>query len=254
VFNDPRLARRGPTEETARTRPGRRLLAAVAALVLAAAPVGAATLQAVFEGQVVSGFETGGIFLPPGSPFNGQSFTARITYDTLIGTPVRVTDTVSLGGGTGRPDASPVLAADLTINGITEVVPTSTFGELIVGGGVFQLLTSDFSPGGPGSSLTFTVFDAAFVNPPAGSNLDLTGIFDFTDDNRSDFLLRSGTPDFAVGGMRVTRLTISAVTVTPPGGPTDPVDPPDVSVVPLPAGLPLLLAGLGAMAVLRRRT
>ncbi|MCU0909227.1 MAG: VPLPA-CTERM sorting domain-containing protein, partial [Rhodobacteraceae bacterium] len=73
-------------------------------------------------------------------------------------------------------------------------------------------------------------------------------------DNRSDFLLRSGTPDFAVGGMRVTRLTISAVTVTPPGGPTDPVDPPDVSVVPLPAGLPLLLAGLGALAVLRRRT
>jgi hypothetical protein len=242
---------RHATPRAGRASARRTALVAATALVLGLSPASAATIEAIFEGTVVGGFETGGIFLPPGSLFSGESYVAKITYDTSVGTPERISDTVTLRGGAALGSPSPVLSAELTINGVSEVVPTENLGQILIGGGIFDLQMSGFLTGPSSSSLTFSVVDPAFVNPPIGSNLDITGTFDFTSDLTSSFSLRNGTADFAVGAISMTRLTLSLVTATPP---PPPPPPPQPEVVPLPASALLLLGALSGLGLLRRRT
>ena len=100
--------------------------AAVAGLVLAAAPARAAVVQVSYTGTVGFGFDTTGMFGPAGASYTNSSYTLVYTIDdaapgaTFSATPT-MTEITGLGAN------SPVHAA-LTVNGVTRTINGSNTG------------------------------------------------------------------------------------------------------------------------------
>lgn len=99
---------------------------------------------------------------------------------------------------------------------------------------------NDPSDGGPFFDLEYDGFTDVFTAEFLGLDTSLTHTLSFAIADAGDFALDSAI--FIAGG--------SLSSVDPVDPPVDPVDP--IDVVPVPASLPLLLAGLGGIAFLRR--
>ena len=239
-----RVAPRDISLKATGTRWWRALLSS-AALVLVMSPSNAATIEAIVEGTLVSGFETGGLFLPAGTLFQSAmpTYKARLTYDTSLGVLETIGSQNSRIGGTAFGTVSPVTSAEITINGVTEIVTTERFGEIIAFDDIFSVQTNSAVVGSVFSNMLFR-----FVEPTLRSNLDVTGVFDFPNALAAgsiDFqmFLRSSSPTGVIGQGVVSRVTLSRL--------TDPPPPP--AAIPLPAPALLLLTGLGGLGLLRRR-
>lgn len=91
----------------------------------------------------------------------------------------------------------------------------------------------------------------------SSAGLDFLALF-FSESDLQAILqtpIGSADPHFTLveGSVNSTYTVATFADAPPPVDPTDPTDP-GLTPVPLPAGLPLLLVGLGSMAVLRRRS
>ncbi|WP_136439251.1 VPLPA-CTERM sorting domain-containing protein [Pacificoceanicola onchidii] len=166
------------------------------------------------------------------------------------------------------------LAAGLTASAATAATVSVTYGLLLSatfegtlqGDGNTFLVTGvqDFATiaGLPAASLTFvTSYDAlGFAVPGAlptisldGSSLDILACEDATCEGGFLFAVNS-VASATIGGDIFARLTSGTTTPTAfvPSAYSATLN--EAAPVPLPAGLPLLLAGIGGLALLRRRT
>jgi len=98
----------------------------VAALLLSAASVSAATYKAVYTGKVQSGYDTTGLFTAPGSSLAGLAYKEVFTIDTSLGTLISTSSSEEALGGSGLGLSDPVTAA-ITINGHTQSINTASF-------------------------------------------------------------------------------------------------------------------------------
>ena len=101
-------------------------MAAFGATLLTAMPTAAVVKIATYTGTISSGLDSTGVFAAPGTDLPGYSFTATYTYDKLRGS-LNVTDVgydVSFGSGLN----SPIIASNITINGVTKSISNTGFG------------------------------------------------------------------------------------------------------------------------------
>lgn len=109
-------------------------VAVAAAGLLAAMPAAAIVKIATYSGIVSNGYDQTGVFVAPDTDLTGYTWVAKFTYDKTLGA-VQATDGVtydlSAGGtGLGSPGGSPVIAATITINGVTKSVQTGYRGVI----------------------------------------------------------------------------------------------------------------------------
>jgi hypothetical protein len=116
---------------------------AVAAALLAlfgASPASATIVQVTYTGTLSSGFDTSGVFGPPGTDLTNDPYTASYLFDTTFAgsTP---TYNVAYGGTIiSVPNASPSLGATLTINGRSFSIMGDYFSQILgYNDGVYSL-------------------------------------------------------------------------------------------------------------------
>lgn len=228
-------------------------------LAVAAVSAEAATFKAVYTGTV--GFslnETGEFGSDERFGLSGLDFILSFIYDPDVGQ--QVSDAISRGvqGGSALspPSLSPIISSSLTINGVTRSLDGSYFGNVfvrqtdpdaVVGANTDSVgHTAQSAGNATGNEFSYSV--SAALNGDLGVPLSLTTPFslistvdDFADGGTFQFFRREDgeTVENVVGFFLVETLTVSALD--------------DVAPIPLPAGLPLLAAALGGLAVLRRR-
>jgi hypothetical protein len=128
------------------------------------------------------------------------------------------------------------------------------FGYDIINGDGFDFLVFEwFVPENLRASLSLdgeSIFGSLVFQPESGFGLniyayDLTGlgVAPGASVGRSLFLTATGADILEVAALNVASRT-----------PPIPPDLPETAVIPLPAGLPLLLAGLGALGIVKRRS
>jgi len=109
------------------------LASCVAALCAAAASADAAVMVASYSGVFFSGNDQAGIFVTPNGSLAGYRFVASYTYDTALGvrtTVPGVSDKILGGDSTG--DATPILSATLSLNGVTYDFSSNYHGYVLV--------------------------------------------------------------------------------------------------------------------------
>jgi hypothetical protein len=241
-----------------------RQLICAAVLVVGASGAQAATMQAVFTGTafVVSDGGLASAFDFDPQTLVGQAVTAIFVYDTDLGT--RTTAPYEDVLNSSSSDAA-ILSAVLSIGSFTRTLTSSlpnpsgsarfenvqipsAYNLFTVGLGTI-VTTSGFGRISEqigaahynfGNDVVPQFLDQPFASTDAG-----TGTYAYYFEERDDLnqILRT-----AFIGVEYNSV---ALTVLTDGGDPDPD--PEVPVVPLPAGLPLLVGGLGALALLRRR-
>ncbi len=108
-------------------------LTAMAVVLAAAQPSQAAVMQAVFSGVIdgaIGGDAAADMFgLAPGQTL-GQAFTMTFRYDTALGVLSAGGDLANLEGGPLEGTTSPILSAQVTINGVTQSLDALALGSL----------------------------------------------------------------------------------------------------------------------------
>ena len=95
-----------------------RELLATAALALSVSASDAATMQAMFTGSIVSGFDQSGLFTTPGGDLTNLSFSMAFVYDTSVGRRT-LPQFDQVVGGTSLNTKSPMISASCaSIRGI----------------------------------------------------------------------------------------------------------------------------------------
>jgi hypothetical protein len=236
-----------------------RQLICAAVLAVGASSAQAATMQAVYTGTVTSSSNSTGEFgVAAVDGLDGLAYVLTFLYDTDVGTPTIFPTNTTIQGGTapGNSAPSPMISASLTINGVTRTINGTYQGVVSQQQDAFDLAqhfaqdATDFD--GIGIDLQYTLQTYMIASDLATSS-DLTQPFTLTGLTPS---VGSGLFQFsrrvdgvevenASGSLYFDTLTVSAYVAPDPD--------PEVPVVPLPAGLPLLVGGLGALALLRRR-
>jgi hypothetical protein len=233
---------------------GKTLIATALATGVVAGPAAAATMQAVFTGTATIVEDRTNIFGGPGQ----QLFTLTYVYDTSLGTRTTTASDDRLENITPG-SSNPTISATLQIGGVSRSFTGlqsvyQTCSSPSCDPGVYGWQTSDtFSVSnvvtinqavinvGDGSDTLPKNLETPFAFDLVNSNIGFTqGQFQFVtqDQDTFDFL------EYSAG-----TLGPAQVTVTKLGD----VDPPDPSVVPLPASGILLLGAGAALGALRRR-
>lgn len=173
----------------------------------------------------------------------------------------------NISGATANPgraaDADPTTDIDFVLNGVIQI----DFGYDIVNGPGADLLGLE-----AGSPHTFSIALSPDLSAPSvlgtwagfatrsllagaatnGFTFDLSdlGIAEGVNVGSSIYIMNILTPE-----RRITPdiLEVVALNFTPKVAPPDDPDPDGTAVVPLPAGLPLLLGGMAVLAVMKRR-
>jgi hypothetical protein len=233
---------------------------------LGAAGANAATMQAVYSGFVVGGYDQTGVFGAPDTDLDNMGFALTMIYNTQTGNRETTSTGDLLTGGSVNGAADPFLQIIMTINGISKTMT----------GAYDALIHSRENSGFPGSSWNQTAVDfvqdmvtgsytQTYVNMSAFDRTLLTfpnsldtaftatgllveptgyGNFAFNDyDNVTGLYTRFTGGTVYLDSMTVTQLSGSG---TASGSST-------VSPVPLPAAGALLLAAMGSLALFRRR-
>ena len=219
---------------------------AVAALTWNSVSASAATMQAVYTGtvsnSVVDYGPVFGVYYDDNGPLDGMAFAATIIYDTSLGTPYGDPTYTETYGGTDKGSTSPILSAVLTING----------GSWSFKPGQYSSVQNSDNPSSSNSradaytyqyenTATEDVKDELSLYALAGPGdipLDLTVPFAVAGPtingyfNIDNYQRGSGEYRYAYGTLNTAGLTVSAI--------------------PLPASLPLMLAGLGALGLTLR--
>jgi PEP-CTERM motif-containing protein len=160
-------------------------LAAGAILFASVGGASANILNAEFTGNVNSGIcdcdiasiDNDGIFGAPGADLTGFQFTADFLYDTALGTFFQSPTESFLDGGLGTPvgGVSPVLEADLTINGVTLTINPALGGGASAANGQSGVGNADSYEASDGSGDSISL---GFFNPFGSSSGDIPGTID----------------------------------------------------------------------------
>lgn len=233
----------------------RTILSCAIGLALMALPASAATFKAVYTGTVNSSSnQTGEFGTTEVQGLDGLDFVLTFIYDPSVGLEFSNSAIRSVSGGTITATSSPIIMSSISINGVTRTVDGAFAGSVGV----------QVTEPCPNCLDSVDHFAQAFVSAPSRElnyalsaqildfdlpiPLSLTTPFGFTVPAAP--LSSFGFFSFfdSIDGVLVESvsgsLTLQTVSVS---------EVRDVSPVPLPAGLPLLLAGLGALAVVRKR-
>lgn len=225
--------------------------AAFAGILAFSAPAFAVTMKAVYEGTVYNSFDIFDLFEQNGASLNGLSYTLTYIYDAATPGALPFTSSAqnSIVGGTAIGNINPVQSATLVIGGHTEVINSNFYGvatnyndgSTAYGNHYMQNMFNDGTTEVANwiqaiaydSSLTVPLdLDTSYVI--AAAMLGSSGDFRFRHYDIGTDLHTT----FASGHLVATSLTITSL-----------------EAVPLPAALPMLVAGLGAMGFMgwRRR-
>lgn len=176
---------------------------------------------------------------------DGDTFTSAFSFsnasddnETLLAFGIDLTGSAS--GACFDLDQGDFVCArgggtDFTPQGGTDIT-TGLLTSNVVNGGTTLDLTFDDFDAGETFSFVVDVDDAAGATVTGDELIGATAFADF-----SNGLRLIGEFEAVAGNSDASAFNVSAIVVTPP------------SVVPLPAGLPLLAVGLGAFGLLRRR-
>jgi hypothetical protein len=201
-------------------------------------------------------YDQTGLFGAPGASLDGATFTATYRYDTTQGTTDDGGYYRYLYGGTAYGVPSPIFYAALTINGVTQTLDLNYYAFIdrsetnLVGGTNTQAGHNAQDSSYDGAILDDDYFYALLgsVDDSLAIPLDLTQAFTAELDpsnfnhywgGRFSFTDRTNTMVYTENTYGYLLTTKVAVTT--------------ISAVPLPAGGLLLIGGLGALALLRRR-
>ena len=237
-------------------------LGAVAALMLGAAPAGAATIVATYTGTIKYGFDSTGVFGRIATSLNGVAATFTFNFDTTapgaydLSTPPHYGEVVSAHGPAAGTGTVTLRGHSASIAGTTES-NARQIDDYPRGGGTFdQVLHSvrapDLQGGYPGLYANYIMADVQGPHVVDTANYltpleyDVTeadhgiGIFQFLQHDAE-----SGLPAVMASG----QFFVSHVSITVAGLP-----PPDPAAVPEPSAWAMMIAGFGmAGARLRRR-
>ncbi|MEP4197169.1 MAG: VPLPA-CTERM sorting domain-containing protein [Aliishimia sp.] len=228
----------------------------IASLALCAASANAATMQAVFTGQATSVRDEFGITGQPiigsGSVIASTDVRVTVQYNTDFGEASSFpSGAFFLSGGDFNVDPiafpkGPITSVVMEAYGRNFSVAIGNGSTLGAGAGnVLNMSTRGVSPFDDGSGVTVDFINLWMTVPDTIMPDDFETPFTHTQ-------ARTDTFSFAIHGLHPVfdniasfsgNLDLSSVAVSAVTAP-----------VPLPAGLPLLLAGMGALAWMRRRT
>lgn len=116
----------------------------VLSLVLAsaiAAPASANIITFAYNGKIVDGVDTSGLFGAPGADLTGDHILAVFVFDTALGLRGAFPGTTdSLIGGTAVPGSppSPLVSATITINGESTTIGGDLLASALTNGGQFN--------------------------------------------------------------------------------------------------------------------
>jgi hypothetical protein len=96
-----------------------RPLALVTALVASTFSASAGVLQLVYTGSVTAGIDETGVFGVAGADLANAGYLATFLVDTSLGTRTTDANNDQVEGGLLEPMRSPVLSAEITINGVS---------------------------------------------------------------------------------------------------------------------------------------
>jgi hypothetical protein len=229
------------------------------ALLLTSLAAQAATLQATITGTVTASYDMTGMFgLGAASSLDGYSFGLTYTYDTSLGTYKKFPGTQFLTGGSDDGTTSPVSAV-LTINGVSQSILGLSYGSVWQRDGAipqFASLASYYAKDETYDPITTRLqqnvvsvdiydllntpryaFPGDITAPFSVSSIfvpgQILGYFGFLDiDGNFNYALNTK------GNLVPTSLVVSVI---------------DPAPVPLPASALLLLAGVAAIPMVRRR-
>lgn len=231
----------------------KRLWLSVLLLVLGAAPCSALTVYVTYGGTVSAGFyDNLGLFGTPSANLAGQPYTATFVFDVSPNSNTYQVHSSTVnyiyGGSNYAPlyTSSPLLGATVTIGGVSVAMPGEAKGEISGeknGGSSGFSKVIHIAQGFPGGvSHYLTQYIQNFAGAASGLRAEI--------DVAYAYFAQQG--DTAFGDFSVCKTTCTAGTLIPSSFSVSLTSP-----VPLPATLPLLLAGIGAMGVLglrRKRT
>jgi len=232
--------------------------AALAGMAAFSAPASAVVMKAVHEGTVFASFDQFDLFgQGGGTSLNGLSYTLTFVYDAATPDAARTTtgdyDRVRGGAASSLGAVSPMLSATLAILGHSEAFDPYFFGyaeNFNNSSGVgfsaygYHRVLNNFNADTTGISdyVNAIAYDSSHAVP---TNLDTPygiaatllnevdpGYFQFV---HYDFAAGQNTT-YTFGRLNPTRLTVTRV-----------------EEVPLPAALPMLVAGLGALGLMARK-
>jgi hypothetical protein len=251
------------------------LLAGFAAMLLAgvAAPAAAVPMKAVYTGTVIDGVDVSNAFgVGANTSLAGQTFSLTFLFDSSTsGTNYQpyndgYTQIEQIYGGSGLGNTSPVQSATLTINGVSQLIAGSYYGQVY-----------NFSEASSPTTVYAQHYAQDYSNTvtPAGAD---TAVYDFTSSYVNTYGFGSGvgapfpnlsaaftaallsaggyfgiynqtaTCNTVVGGCTISLLDYAYGNLNPTG-----VSVSQVSAVPIPAALPLLATAVAGFAAVNRR-
>lgn len=229
--------------------------AVLAAGVLAAGTAGAVTMTAVIEGTITAGVDETGVFGTANTSLDGKAVTVTYTFDPDLA-PARdtLTEFDQAYGGPGYGLALfPSVLAQITIGGFTRQVTGTHYGYFIsiddayFGYDVWYGIVYDLTQ--VAGNLTVNSFiqtnfrDRSEYLPLGLEEPFSLAALPLTVENYNRFLIEEsdgfgGDVTYAYGDFNVTSIRVSRA---------------DVSPVPLPASVWMLLAGAGGIVAAGRR-
>jgi hypothetical protein len=120
------------------------LLALTLCFLTPVAPAGAVINLATYVGTIGTGFDHAGMFGVDGDDLAGQGFVAKYVYDTALGDKEALSYSSNNVFNSAPGQNSPVLRAELTINGYTRIIASQDYSSINVDqNGYFSLNASD---------------------------------------------------------------------------------------------------------------